>query len=101
VSLSPFRIYNDEITVLRSMAVLNSFGVAADLMAAGSIDTSPLLGMPFTLGQFPQALASVRNGEDIKVQVTLARIRQAWTHRRDPNHTRTRARRRDAIKGSC
>jgi hypothetical protein len=36
VSLSPFRIYNDEIG---SMAVLNSFGAAADLMAAGAIDT--------------------------------------------------------------
>jgi len=29
ISLSPFRIYNDEITVLGSMAVLNSFGAAA------------------------------------------------------------------------
>jgi len=37
VSLSPFRIYNDEITVLGSMAVLNSFGAAADLMAAGAL----------------------------------------------------------------
>jgi threonine dehydrogenase-like Zn-dependent dehydrogenase len=69
VSLSPFRIYNDEITVLGSMAVLNSFGAAADLMAAGAIDTGPLLGSPFALDQFPEALASVRNGEGIKVQV--------------------------------
>jgi 2-desacetyl-2-hydroxyethyl bacteriochlorophyllide A dehydrogenase len=69
VSLSPFRIYNDEITVLGSMAVLNSFGAAADLMAASAIDTGPLLGSPFTLDQFPEALASVRNGEGIKVQV--------------------------------
>ena len=70
VSLSPFRIYNDEITVLGSMAVLNSFGAAADLMAAGAISTGPLLGQPFTLGQFPEALTSVRNGEGIKVQIT-------------------------------
>jgi 2-desacetyl-2-hydroxyethyl bacteriochlorophyllide A dehydrogenase len=69
VSLSPFRIYNDEITVLGSMAVLNSFGAAADLMAAGAIDTAPLLGTPFTLAEFPEALASVRAGEGIKVQV--------------------------------
>jgi len=39
IVLSPFRIYNDEITVLGSMAVLNSFGAAADLMAAGTIAT--------------------------------------------------------------
>jgi 2-desacetyl-2-hydroxyethyl bacteriochlorophyllide A dehydrogenase len=69
VSLSPFRIYNDEITVLGSMAVLNSFGAAADLMAAGVIDTAPLLGQPYTLAEFPEALASVRAGEGIKVQV--------------------------------
>jgi 2-desacetyl-2-hydroxyethyl bacteriochlorophyllide A dehydrogenase len=69
VSLSPFRIYNDEITVLGSMAVLNSFGAAADLMAAGAIDTAPLLGPPFSLAGFPEALASARGGEGIKVQV--------------------------------
>jgi hypothetical protein len=51
------------------MAVLNSFGAAADLRAAGAISTGPLLGQPFTLGQFPEALASVRHGEGIKVQV--------------------------------
>jgi 2-desacetyl-2-hydroxyethyl bacteriochlorophyllide A dehydrogenase len=69
VSLSPFRIYNDEITVLGSMAVLNSFDAAADLMAAGVINTAPLLGPPFSLAEFPDALASVRAGEGIKVQV--------------------------------
>jgi NADPH2:quinone reductase len=69
VSLSPFRIYNDEITVLGSMAVLNSFGAAADLMAAGAVDTAPMLGPPFALDQFPEALASVRNGEGVKIQV--------------------------------
>jgi threonine dehydrogenase-like Zn-dependent dehydrogenase len=72
VSLSPFRIYNDEITVLGSMAVLNSFGAAADLMAAGLVATSPLLGPPFALDQFPEALASVRRGEGIKLQVAPA-----------------------------
>jgi 2-desacetyl-2-hydroxyethyl bacteriochlorophyllide A dehydrogenase len=69
VSLSPFRIYNDEITILGSMAVLNSFGEAVDLMAAGAIDTTPLLGSPVSLDQFPEALARVRNGDGIKVQV--------------------------------
>ncbi|HYX58598.1 MAG TPA: alcohol dehydrogenase catalytic domain-containing protein [Streptosporangiaceae bacterium] len=69
VALSPFRIYNDEITVLGSMAVLNSFGAAADLMAAGAIDTAPLLGQPFGLSEFADGLASVRAGDRIKVQV--------------------------------
>src|SRR5450759_627130 len=72
VTLSPFRIYNDEITVLGSLAVLHSFGAAADLMAAGAIDTVPLLGPLFTLDQFPEALARVRDGQGIKVQVAPA-----------------------------
>ena len=69
VSLSPFRIYNDEITVLGSMAVLNSFGAAADLMAAGTIATGPLLSPPVALDRFAGALEGVRRGEGIKLQV--------------------------------
>jgi 2-desacetyl-2-hydroxyethyl bacteriochlorophyllide A dehydrogenase len=69
VSLSPFRIYNDELTVAGSMAVLDSYGAAAELMAAGAVSTAPLLGAPFRLAEFPRALASVRAGEGIKVQV--------------------------------
>jgi 2-desacetyl-2-hydroxyethyl bacteriochlorophyllide A dehydrogenase len=71
VSLSPFRIYNDEITIAGSMAVLNSFGAAAGLMAAGVIDTGPLLGPPYPLDQFPEALAAVRDGEGVKIQVRV------------------------------
>jgi threonine dehydrogenase-like Zn-dependent dehydrogenase len=62
-------VQEDEITVLGSMAVLNSFAAAADLMAAGVVDTGPMLGSPFALDQFPEALASVRSGEGIKIQV--------------------------------
>jgi 2-desacetyl-2-hydroxyethyl bacteriochlorophyllide A dehydrogenase len=69
VTLSPFRIYNDEITIAGSMAVLNSFGAAADLMAAGAVDTAPLLGTPYPLDRFGDALAAVRAGEGIKIQV--------------------------------
>ena len=40
-----------------------------DLGAAGAVETGPLLGPPFPPGQFPEALARVRAGEGIKVQV--------------------------------
>jgi len=73
VSLSPFRIYNDEIQIIGSMAVLNSFGEAAGLMAAGAIDTAPLLGPPARLDEFGDALARVRAGEGVKVQVAPGR----------------------------
>src|ERR1700744_453769 len=46
VSLSPFRIYNDEIQIIWSMDVLKRVGAAAGLMAAGALDTAPLLGPP-------------------------------------------------------
>ena len=69
VPLSPFRIYNDEITVIGSMAVLHSFGAAVDLLAAGAIETAPLLTHSLPLADFPQALDLVRSGEGIKVQV--------------------------------
>jgi 2-desacetyl-2-hydroxyethyl bacteriochlorophyllide A dehydrogenase len=73
VEFSPFRIYNDELTILGSMAVLNSFGAAAQLMADNEIETTPLLGEPHPLGQFAEALAQVRSGEGIKVQIAPGR----------------------------
>jgi 2-desacetyl-2-hydroxyethyl bacteriochlorophyllide A dehydrogenase len=69
VSLSPFRIYNDEITVLGSMAVLHSYGPAVDLMAAGAIDTGSMLTHDFPLESFGDALETVRRGEGVKSQV--------------------------------
>jgi 2-desacetyl-2-hydroxyethyl bacteriochlorophyllide A dehydrogenase len=69
VSLSPFRIYNDEITVLGSMAVLHSYGPAVDLMAAGAIDTGSMLTHDFPLDGFGDALETVRRGEGVKSQV--------------------------------
>lgn len=69
VALSPFRIYNDEIRVVGSMAVLNSFGDAVGLLGGGAVRTGPLLGAPLGLSAFPEALDRVRRGEGIKVQV--------------------------------
>jgi NADPH2:quinone reductase len=69
VRLSPFRIYNDEITIIGSMAVLHSFGAAITAIAGGAVRTEPLLGAPFALDDFPAALAHVRAGRGIKTQV--------------------------------
>jgi 2-desacetyl-2-hydroxyethyl bacteriochlorophyllide A dehydrogenase len=68
-SLSPYRIYNEEITVLGSMAVLNSFGPALELMAAGAVDAEAMLTHDFPLDGFADALANVRGGEGVKTQV--------------------------------
>ncbi|GHC79251.1 alcohol dehydrogenase [Nocardiopsis terrae] len=69
VSLSPFRIYNDEITVVGSMAVLNSYGAAVDLLASGELRTAPLLTDALPLEKFPEALAMMRSGAGVKIQV--------------------------------
>ncbi|PDP89232.1 alcohol dehydrogenase [Glycomyces fuscus] len=69
VSLSPFRVYNDEITVVGSMAVLNSFGAAVDLISTGAVRTAPLLTDALPLEKFPEALAMMRAGSGVKVQV--------------------------------
>ena len=69
ISLSPFRIYNDEITVLGSMAVLFSFQPALDLLSAGIINTEAMLTTALPLEDFPRALELVRRGEGVKTQV--------------------------------
>ena len=69
ISLSPFRIYNDEITVLGSMAVLYSFGPALNLLSNGAIDTEVMLTSALPLEDFPDALSMVRRGEGVKTQI--------------------------------
>ncbi len=69
ISLSPFRIYNDEITVLGSMAVLFSFQAALDLMSAGIINTKAMLTTALPLEDISQALKLVRRGEGVKTQI--------------------------------
>jgi len=67
-SYDAFKIYNEEITILGSMAVLNSYGPAIDIIAAGAIDTDRMVTDTYTLDQFPQAEAHVRSGKGLKVQ---------------------------------
>lgn len=68
-TFSPFRVYNDEITIVGSMAVLHSFGRAVDLMAKGVIDASTVISHSFPLDQYPEALAAFRAGTGRKLQV--------------------------------
>src|SRR6266446_3795678 len=69
ISLSPFRIYNDEISVLGSMAVLFSFGPAVNLISGGVLNTKALLTTALPLEDFPNALNMVRKGEGVKTQI--------------------------------
>jgi 2-desacetyl-2-hydroxyethyl bacteriochlorophyllide A dehydrogenase len=66
ISLSPFHVYNDEITVTGSMAILRSFAPAVALIGSGAIDPRPLLSPPLPLEEFGEALHRVRSGQGIK-----------------------------------
>jgi len=68
-TFSPFRVYNDEITIVGSMAVLHSFGRAVDLMAKGVIDAATVISHGFALDQYPEALATFRAGTGRKLQI--------------------------------
>jgi 2-desacetyl-2-hydroxyethyl bacteriochlorophyllide A dehydrogenase len=68
--LSPFRVYNDEITVTGSMAILRSFAPAVELVGTGVIDPRPLLSAPLSLDEFGEALRRVRAGQGIKWHIS-------------------------------
>ncbi|GAA1931714.1 zinc-dependent alcohol dehydrogenase family protein [Streptantibioticus ferralitis] len=68
-SFSPFKVYNDEITIVGSMAVLHSFGRAVDLMAKGVIDAETMITHSFGLDEFAEALQTFREGSGRKIQI--------------------------------
>jgi threonine dehydrogenase-like Zn-dependent dehydrogenase len=70
ISVSPFRVYNDEIAITGSMAILRSFGEAVDLLASGAVDPRPLLSSPMSLDRFGEAVDRVRAGEGIKWHIS-------------------------------
>lgn len=67
--LSQFQVYNDEINVLGSMAVLNSFGPALALMSAGAIAAEEMVTHRFHLNSFADAVSAVRDRVGLKVQI--------------------------------
>lgn len=68
-TFSPFRIYNDEINVIGSMAVLNSYGRAVEMFAAGAIQAKPMISHAFSLDDYPAALEMFRAGTGRKLQI--------------------------------
>ena len=66
---SPFRVYRDEVSVVGTMAVLNSFGRAVAMFEAGAIEARPMISHSFTLEDYGQALRMFRAGQGRKLQV--------------------------------
>ena len=71
-TFSPFRLYNEEVTVIGSMAVLHSFERARDLLVGGAVDAAAMLTHSMALDSYEAAMATFRSGAGLKIQVTPA-----------------------------
>ncbi|MCZ4506821.1 zinc-dependent alcohol dehydrogenase family protein [Streptomyces sp. ActVer] len=69
VTIDPYRIYNQEITITGSMAVLHSFERAAELFATGVLDPDFFISDRLPLDQYPQALEQFASGVGRKIVV--------------------------------
>jgi NADPH2:quinone reductase len=68
VKLSPFEIYEREITIVGSKAILNTFTLAIDTVRRHAAVFRPLISQPgFPLEKFDEALAVLESGSAVKV----------------------------------
>ncbi|MFD7923102.1 zinc-dependent alcohol dehydrogenase family protein [Streptomyces sp. NPDC059740] len=68
-TIEPYRIYNQEITITGSMAVLHSYERAAELFAAGVIDPEDFISDRLPLDDYAAALERFRAGQGRKIQI--------------------------------
>lgn len=66
---SPFKIYNQEIRIVGSMAVLHSFERAAELFGEGALKPEVMISHRMPLEEYPAALDQFRKGVGRKIQV--------------------------------
>jgi 2-desacetyl-2-hydroxyethyl bacteriochlorophyllide A dehydrogenase len=69
VTIDPYRIYHQEITITGSMAVLHSFERAADLFAGGVLDPDVFISDRIPLEDYAGALDRFKRGIGRKIQV--------------------------------
>ena len=69
---SPFQIFNDEIRVVGSMAVLHSFERAATLLGRGLIAADELVTHSLPLDDFATAVDTFRSGSGLKIQLSAS-----------------------------
>jgi 2-desacetyl-2-hydroxyethyl bacteriochlorophyllide A dehydrogenase len=66
---SPYRVYNKEIRIVGSMAVLHSFERAGELFVAGALRSDVMISDRFALSDYPKALEQFKAGVGRKIQV--------------------------------
>ncbi|MFD4634448.1 zinc-dependent alcohol dehydrogenase family protein [Streptomyces sp. NPDC058284] len=69
VNIDPYRIYNQEITITGSMAVLHSYERAAELFAGGVLDPDVFISDRLPLTEYPGALDRFAAGLGRKIVV--------------------------------
>ncbi|MFG3288242.1 zinc-dependent alcohol dehydrogenase family protein [Streptomyces sp. NPDC048179] len=69
VTIDPYRVYNQEITITGSMAVLHSYERAAELFANGVLDPRVFISHRLPLAEYPQALERFAAGQGRKIVV--------------------------------
>jgi 2-desacetyl-2-hydroxyethyl bacteriochlorophyllide A dehydrogenase len=67
--IEPYKIYNQEITITGSMAVLHSFERAGDLFVNGVLRPEIMISDRFPLDDYAKALAQFKAGIGRKIQV--------------------------------
>jgi 2-desacetyl-2-hydroxyethyl bacteriochlorophyllide A dehydrogenase len=68
-TFSPFRVYNDEITITGSMAVLHTYGRAVEMFTAGALRADRMVSHAFALDDYGDALEMFRSGRGRKLQI--------------------------------
>jgi 2-desacetyl-2-hydroxyethyl bacteriochlorophyllide A dehydrogenase len=68
-TIEPYKIYNQEITITGSMAVLHSYERAADLFAQGVLDPDVFISDRLPLEQYSEALDRFAAGTGRKIQI--------------------------------
>jgi 2-desacetyl-2-hydroxyethyl bacteriochlorophyllide A dehydrogenase len=68
-TIEPYRIYNQEITITGSMAVLHSYERAAQLFAGGVLDPQVFISDRLPLADYAAALRQFQEGKGRKIQV--------------------------------
>ncbi len=69
VTIEPYKIYNNEITITGSMAVLHSFERAGELFAAGVLRPDVFISHRLPLDRYADAIAQFRAGVGRKHQI--------------------------------
>lgn len=65
----PYKIYNQEIRIVGSMAVLHSFERAGELFATGVLNPAVMISHRFPLDDYPKAIEQFKAGVGRKIEV--------------------------------